>query len=85
MKEMGAPESACWADFWSKAFQVLAEYRGIQHMKNMATIMISIRITRFLAMSFASEVLLRGRSALTVPDVVRAESSIAGGFFWTWI
>lgn len=85
MKEIGAPERVRWADFWSKAFQVLAEYRGIQHTKNMATIMISIRITRFLAMSLASDVLLRGRSVLTVAEVVRAESSIAEGFFGTWM
>lgn len=70
MKEMGAPERALTADLRSKAFQVLTEYRGIQQMKKRATITISMRMTRFLACSLASEVLLRARSVLAwvAPD-----------------
>ncbi len=64
MKEMGAPERALEADFRSKAFQVLAEYSGIQQMKKSATITISMRTTRRLACSLASEVLLREHSVL---------------------
>lgn len=89
MKEMGAPESALEADLRSKAFQVLAEYRGIQQMKKSATITISMRMTRFLACSLASEVLLRARSLLAwaaVDELVRVLSSTAeDGFLDTWM
>lgn len=89
MKEMGAPVRALEADFRSKAFQVLAEYRGIQQMKKSATITISMRMTRFLACSLASEVLLRGRSFLTwvvLDEADRVGSSTAEeGFLDTWM
>lgn len=86
---MGAPERALEAEFRSKAFQVLAEYRGIQQMKKSATITISMRMTRLLACSLASEVLLRARSVLAwvAPDEVeRVGSSTAEeGFLDTWM
>lgn len=89
MKEMGAPERALEADLGSKAFQVLAEYRGIQQTKKSATITISMRMTRLLACSLASEVLLRGRSVLAwvAPDEAeRVGSSTAEeGFLDTWM
>lgn len=89
MKEMGAPERDLEADFRSKAFQVLAVYRGIQQMKKSATITISMRITRLLACSFACEVLLRARSLLAgalLDEVERVGSSIAWeGFLDTWM
>lgn len=89
MKEMGAPERALEADFRSKAFQVLAEYSGIQQIKKRATITISMRITLLLACSLASEVLLRARSVLAwvAPDEAeRVGSSTAEeGFLDTWI
>lgn len=88
MKEMGAPESL-EAEFRSKAFQVLTEYRGIQQMKKSATITISMRMTRLLACSLASEVLLRARSVLAwvAADVAeRVGSSTAeDGFLDTWM
>lgn len=83
MKEMGAPDRVRWADCKSNAFQVLTEYRGIQQMKNMATMTISMRITRFLAMSFASEVLLRGRSALEDLAAVSTDISTTLGLLVT--
>ncbi len=86
---MGVPERASEADFRSKAFQVLAEYRGIQQMKKSATITISMRMTRLLACSLASEVLLRARSVLAwvAPDEAeRVGSSTAEvGFLDTWM
>lgn len=86
---MGAPERALEADLRSKAFQVLAEYRGIQQMKKSATITISMRMTRRLACSLAFDVLLRARSVLAwvAPDEAeRVGSSTAEeGFFATWI
>lgn len=54
-------------------------------MKNIATMMINIRITRFLATSLASEVLLRGLSGLEDAELLMEESSIAGGFLGTWM
>ena len=62
---MGVPDRACLAEMSSKARQVLAQYRGIQQRKNRTTMTTSMRITRFLASSLASDVLLRGLSALT--------------------
>ena len=89
MKEMGAPERAFEAEFRSKAFQVLAEYRGIQQMKKSATITISMRMTRLLACSLASEVLLRARSVLAwvaLDEAERVGSSTAEeGFLDTWM
>lgn len=89
MKEIGAPERALEAGTRSKAFQVLAVYRGIQQMKKSATITISMRMTRLLACSLASEVLLRARSALAwaAPDEEeRVGSSTAEeGFLATWM
>lgn len=85
MKEMGAPERARMADCWSNAFHVFTVYSGIQQMKNIATMMISIRMTRFLARSLASEVLLRGLSGLEVAELLMVESSMAGGFLGTWM
>lgn len=73
MKEMGAPERDLEADFRSKAFQVLAEYRGIQQMKKRATITMSMRITRLLAWSLACEVLLRARAVLDGASALEAE------------
>lgn len=85
MNEMGAPERALWAEGRSNAFQVLTEYRGIQQMKNMATMTMSIRITRFFAISLASEVLLRGRSTFAEPVGVRADISMELGLLDTWM
>lgn len=86
---MGAPERALEADFRSKAFQVLAEYRGIQQMKKSATITISMRMTLLLACSLASEVLLRARSGLAWMAPVEAESVGSSraeeGFLDTWM
>lgn len=83
MKEMGAPERSRCAEAGWKALQVLAEYSGIQQMKNMVTITISMRITRFLAISLVSEVLLRGRSTLAELVRVRVDISIELGRFDT--
>lgn len=89
MKEMGAPVRALEADLRSKAFQVLAEYSGIQQMKKSATITISMRMTRLLACSLASEVLLRGRSVLAwaAPDEAESvgSSTAEAGFLDTWM
>ena len=86
---MGAPERALKAEVRSKAFQVLAEYMGIQQMKKSATITISMRMTRLLAWSLASEVLLRARSVLAwmvLDEAERVGSSTAEeGFFNTWM
>lgn len=46
----------------SKALQVLTLKMGVQQMKNKITITISIRMTSFLAIRLAEEVLLLGRS-----------------------
>lgn len=70
---MGDPDRACLAVMSSKALQVLAQYRGIQQRKNRTTMTTSMRITRFLASSLASDVLVRGLSAL----VARVEEDIA--------
>lgn len=83
MKEIGAPERALWAEGGWKAFQVLTEYKGIQQMKNMDTMTISMRITRLLAMSLLSEVLLRGRSTLAEVVRVRVDISMELGRFST--
>ena len=89
MKEMGTPERALEADLESKAFQVLTEYMGIQQMKKRATITISIRMTRLLAWSLASEVLLRARSVFAWAAPVEAEmvgsSTAKEGFLETWM
>lgn len=89
MKEMGAPVSDLEADFRSKARQVLAEYSGIQQTKNRATITISMRMTRLLACSLASEVLLRARSVLTwaaLEEADRVGSSMEEEVFLdTWM
>ncbi|MEE6462402.1 hypothetical protein FKM82_001580 [Ascaphus truei] len=76
MKEMGAPVRARKASFSSKAFQVFTTNMGIQHMKNMATMTMSMRITRFLAMSLASELLIRVQSILVQPLGVRVDISM---------
>lgn len=89
MKEMGAPERALVTDFMSKAFQVLTVNKGIQQMKKSATITISMRMTRLLACSLASEVLLRARSVLTCTVLDEAErvgsSTEEEGFLDTWM
>lgn len=77
---MGAPERACLAEMSSKARQVLAQYSGIQQRKNRTTMTTSMRITRFLASSLASDVLLRGLSALTaLLDAAMVDISIECG------
>lgn len=83
MKEIGAPDRILWAEAGWKAFQVLAEYKGIQHMKNMVTMTISMRITRFLAISLVSEVLLRGRSTLVELASVSVDISMELGLLGT--
>ena len=85
MKEMGAPERALEADFRSNAFQVLAEYSGIQQMKKSATITISMRMTRFLACSLASEVFFRARSDLAWAAERVGSSTAEVGFLDTWM
>lgn len=80
---MGAPESVCVAELSSKARQVLTQYSGIQQTKNRTTITTNMRMTRFLASSLASDVLLRGLSALiALPDAAIADISIVWGR-WT--
>lgn len=74
---MGAPERACLAEMSSNARHVLAQYSGIQQMKNKTTMTTSIRMTRFFAFSLASDVLLRGLSALlALPDAAMDDISI---------
>ena len=82
---MGDPDRACLAVTSSKALQVLAQYRGIQQRKNRKTMTTSMRITRFLASSLASDVLVRGLSALAARvDEDIADISIECGRWTTF-
>lgn len=59
MKDIGAPERRRSVERLSKALQALATKIGVQQRKNSATITSNMRMTLFLAMRFAVELLLQ--------------------------
>lgn len=67
MKEMGVPERCFSAETVSYARQALALKMGIQHRKKRTTMTMSMRITRFLAIRLAAELLLLIRLSLLPP------------------
>lgn len=64
MKEMGAPERRWSAEAVSNARQALTLKMGVQQRKNKITITINMRMTSFLAIKLAEELLLLTLSIL---------------------